>query len=394
MSRARVSRWAGRTVLAGLCWLPVATVAILLSAPSATVITLALPGAALTVLFGKGFSLVPSYFARSLSIGWAPAATLALAVPAVALLAAEPFAGVPAVVGSIGAVLWLVALLVWAGTLAWTVRGNLTGAETGTVEANADRERLDRLSNAGIPIAVLYLLVGALALVGVNLGLGWPAAGRAGVAHLLGAGGATLAILTIGFRVYPRFLVSKPPRVLPPIVIPAGVLGPAFLVLGLGGIPWSLHAGAILEAVAVGGFALAYAITFWRSDRRRIGLYGPLLGVGLASGAVVLALLFVFEATRRPVIAAHRRLMLLGFLGTTVGGTAFQFYPPAVGGLGLSRDETASAALVAFAGGIGVNAIAMVFELELLATAGMGIATIGAALIPLLVAAVFRERAA
>lgn len=394
MSRARISRWAGRTVLAGLCWLALAAIAVPIGAPSATVIALALPGAACTVFLGKAFALIPSYFARTLSPAWAPQSTALLVVPGVFGLAAEPFAGVPSLVGVFGATLWLGGVAVWAGSLVWTIRGNLTGRETGTGEANAEREPLDRLSNATAPLAMAYLLIGAVVLLAVRLDVGWPAGGRVSMAHLLGAGGAALAIFAVGFRLYPRFLVAEPPNWLARIVLPAGALGPALLAVGVGGRTWALHAGAALETTAIVGFAVAYVVTFSRSDKRRIGLYGPLAGSILAVGAAALAVSFVVGWTSGVIVPVHRRLMLLGFLGTTIAGTAFQFYPPNVGSLSLSSDRTAAVALAALSGGLAIHAVGVATTIALVDVGGAWLAAGGATLVPILVGATLFERGA
>lgn len=364
----------------------------LLDAPAELTIALALPGAACTVFMGKAFGLLPSYFARTLEPVWAPQFTGIFAVAGVLGLALAPVANVPEEVGAIGAALWLAAVLVWTGSLAWTARDNLTGSETGTGEANEDRQPLDRLANAAAPIAVLYLLAGAVILLGVRAELVWAVGRRPVVAHLLGAGGAALAIFAVGFRLYPRFLVAHPPRVFPRIVLPAGAMGPALLAVGVSGQQWALHTGAGLEFVAIFGFAVAYAVTFWRSDRRRIGLYGPLIGIWLAVAAAGLAVLVVTGWSSWGVIPIHRRLMLIGFLGTTIAGTAIQFYPPAIGTLWLSTDRTAGIALVALGGGTAVNAMGLLLDSSALALSGAAMAVVGGTLIPLLVGATLLER--
>jgi hypothetical protein len=164
------------------------------------------------------------------------------------------------------------------------------------------------------------------------------------------------------------------------------------LAFGVTGRQWALHAGAGLEFVAILGFAVAYSATFWRSDRRRIGLYGPLIGILLALTAAVLAVLVVTGLGSRGLIPIHRRFMLIGFLGTTIAGTAIQFYPPAVGSLWLSTDRTAAVALAAIGGGTAVNGAGLSLDSQLLAMSGGAVTVIGATLIPLLVGATLLER--
>ncbi|MFB6095362.1 MAG: hypothetical protein ABEJ71_02780, partial [Halodesulfurarchaeum sp.] len=258
----------------------------------------------------------------------------------------------------------------------------------------ADRARLDRWANAAMPVAVAYLLAGSGALVSVTAGWSWPAGGRAAVAHLLGAGGLALAILAVGCRLYPRFLVATPPRYLPRLVLGTGAVGPAALAMGVGGASRLLWIGAVLEATAITGFAALYALTFRRSDRRRIGLYGPLAGSALALAGALLELWMVLSPTGYRYLGAHRRLMLIGFLGTTIAGTAFQFYPPAVGTLprGLASDRTAAVALGALSLGVALEALGIGRSAGPLVTLGGLLATAGGLLVAVLVWATLRER--
>jgi len=165
---------------------------------------------------------------------------------------------VPRAVGAAGALLWAAGVAVFLGTLGWTVRDNLTGAETGTGEHNADCRPVDRLANAAVPVVGVYLAVGTYVLLAVHLPLptildGYPVR----LSHLLTAGTAALLVFAVGFRLLPRFLVTHPPRWLVPAVLVAGALGPALIAAGLPGGPL-LMAGAALETVAVIGFAGTY----------------------------------------------------------------------------------------------------------------------------------------
>jgi hypothetical protein len=299
---------------------------------------------------------------------------------------------VPAAVGVAGAAGWAAGASVLVGALGWTVRGNLTGRETGTGEASADRRRVDRFANAFVPVVLCYLLAGAYETVAVAAGLPTLAGrGAAGATHLLAAGAATLLVFAVGFRLLPRFLVSSPPPALVAAVLPAGAVGPALVAGDLWGGVW-FRVGAAVEAVAVAGFALAYVALFARSEKRRVGLYGPLAGAVAGVAGVALGAQFAFAGVPPGGVVAHYRLNLLGFLGLTVVGLAYQFYPPAVGTFPGADDRTALVSLACLAAGVGTEAAASLAGVAAGATLGRLLALAGAGLYASLLFGLFRER--
>jgi hypothetical protein len=294
MAADAVTRWARRFLAASAAFLVAWQVAALAGLPRATGVTLAVHGFVLHAVFGKAYSLVPSYFDRTLAVPRAPAIHLSLSALGAVGLAVGPLAGVPDPIGTAGATLWVGGVAAFVGSLAWTVRDNPTGRETGTGGPNAHREPIDRYANAFVPVALAYLLVGSYATLATRAGGPWPGSlGAAPTAHLLAAGVATLTVFAVGFRLFPRFLVAAPTRALVAVVLPAGALGPATLAGSFYGGTW-FRVGALLEAVAVLGFGAAYAALFARSERRRVGLYGPLVGVACGAAGVALGLHFAF----------------------------------------------------------------------------------------------------
>lgn len=175
---------------------------------------------------------MPSYFDRTLAVPRAPAVQFPLSVGGVVALAIGTHAAAPELVTQVGAAAWFAGLLVWVGALGWTVRDNLTGGETGTGDHQAERRPVDRASNAAVPVVAGYLLVGSYELLAAAVGLPTLLAGApARVSHLLGAGGAALLVFAVGFRLFPRFLVAHPPRVLVAAVLVAVFAGVAALAL-------------------------------------------------------------------------------------------------------------------------------------------------------------------
>lgn len=246
---------------------------------------------------------------------------------------------------TIGAVAWFAGVCVWVGALGWTVRDNPTGAETGTGEYQAERRSIDHAGNAAVLVVALYLLAGSYELLAGTIGLPTLLDGATTrVSHMLGAGGATLLVFAVGFRLFSRFLVPHPPRALVALVLPTGIVGPALVAAGLYD-QRLLAVGAVLEGLAVAGFALAYGVLYARSGRDRVGL----TAVGVAVVGRLVA-----------VIELHYRFALAGFLGLTVVGAAIQLYPPTVGEWPGSADRTALVAVALIAGGLVVQLLGLV----------------------------------
>jgi hypothetical protein len=418
VSAAAVTRWARRFLAASALFLVAWQVAALLavlpewqmgvpalaSIPRQTQVVLAVHGFVLHAVFGKAYSLVPSYFDRSLAIPQAPAVQLPLTAAGAVGSAVGSLPGVPEVVslvGTLGAVLWAAGVVVFVAALAWTLRDNPTGRETGTSEANAHRRRVDRFANAFVPVVLGYLLVGAYGTITGQIAVPdpFPVLAFAQTAHLLAAGTAALLIFAVGFRLFPRFLVASPPSTLVAVVLPAGAVGPAILAWNLYRNPW-FRVGAVLQAIAIVGFAVTYAVLFARSDRRRVGFYAVLFAVGAGVLGVLVGLQFAlggfatvpFAGSGFVLVDAHFRLNVLGVLGLTIMGATYQFHPPTVGTFPGASDRTAltAAALVGLGllGELG-GAIAGV---ELAVGVGRAVALAGAAIFACLLLGVFRER--
>lgn len=386
-----VSRWARRFVLASAAFLVAWQVGTVLGTPRRTAVVLGLYGFVLHVVFGKALSLVPSYFDRRLSLTWAPPLVLVLTATGTVLLAAGGAWGLP-VVGTAGAVLWTAGVVGFVAALAWTVRGNVTGRATATSQANEERRPIDRVANAFVPIAFAYLLIGTVGTLGLHVrSLAVPGLSAAGVAHLLAAGFASLMVFAVGFRLLPRFLVVSPPRPLVWLVLPAGATAPAILAWSLWKGVW-FQVGAALQALAVVGFAVAFGVMYGRSERRRVGFYGPLAGVLAGTLGVLLGLQFALVGAGPGLVEAHFRLNVLGFLGLTIVGTAYQFYPPTVGTFRGSSDRTAVGTIVAIGGGLLVEVIGLVGGITTLAVGGPLLALAGTLGYAWLLIGLFRER--
>ncbi|WP_340099293.1 hypothetical protein [Salinibaculum salinum] len=352
MSSARISRWARRFLLVSAAWFVLSQVAVLTAVPRRAEIFLGLYGFVLTTVFGKAYSLVPSYFDRTLAWTYAPAVQLPLSTGGVAALALGGAGVGPTWLSAAGALAWVAGVAVFLGTMLVTIGGNLTGAETGTGDANADRRGLDRLANAFVPVVFGYLLVGCLELLAGEVGTPSLFGGLAvRTTHLLVAGVALLLLFSVGYRLLPRFLVVYPSRRLAAIVLTFGTLGPALLAWGYpAGTVFQV--GAVLQSIAVVGFAGAYLRMLSRTERDRVGLYSVAVAVVLGCLGVALGTHFAFAGLDAELATAHRHVNVYGLLGLSIVGAVYQFYPPAVCPWPGGNDRTALATIALVATGL------------------------------------------
>lgn len=330
MSRARISRWTRRFLLVSAGWFVLSQVAVLAGGGRGVEVTLGLYGFVLTTVFGKAYSLVPSYFDRTLAWPSAPMVQFPLTTAGVAGLALSEWRVGPEWLAAAGATLWVAGVVVFLGTILGTVRGNLTGAATATGSTDADRQGLDRLANAAVPVVLLYLVAGSSELLAATVGTPAVLGGSTvRTSHHLAAGVALLLLFAVGYRLLPRFLVSRPSTPLAGVVLSAGAVGPALLAWGYpsGSV---FRAGAVVESVAVAGFALAYLRMVADTDRDRVGFYGPLAGVLFGCLGVALGAHFAFVGLDPALGAVHRRVNVFGLLGLSIVGAVYQFYPPAI----------------------------------------------------------------
>lgn len=393
MSKQQVSRWARRYVVASASFLVLWQAGLVVGIPRRTSVTLGLFGFVLHMVFGKAYSLLPTYFDRQLSWGWAPGVQFALTVLGALSLAAAPLDLLPArPTATAGAVLWAAGVGVFLTAIGWTIRGNPIGRETATGGVNQDREPVDRFANAFMPLALAYLALGTYATLATHTPLPTPLDGYPPRAtHLLAAGTASLLVFAVGFRLLPRFLVATPPRNLVRVVLPAGALAPLLLA-------WSLPASgllapaALLQATAIVGFAVAFLVMFRQSERRRVGFYGVALGCIAGVGGVLFGLHFATGGPTPSLVTAHYRLTLLGFLGLTIVGIAFQFYPPNAARVRFADDRTGFAAIGALAAGLTLQVGGLAAGRPTVVVAGELVSLVGALAYWFLLVALFRER--
>lgn len=368
----RVSAWSRRYLTVSALYLLAWQIASLQGVDA--VLGLGVMGFVLHAVFGEAYTLLPGYFDTEPASTHAMGLQLFLTAPAGLLVALEPFVGT----GVTGSVLWFLGVVVFLGNVGWSVRGNLTGRRTGTAESKSDRRWVDRVANAFVPVALAYLALGSYQLLAVHTGAPSPLdALTPRVTHLLAAGVAALMVFAVGFRLLPRFLVEKPRKPFVAVVLPAGALAPLLIAAALNDGA-AFQVGAVLEAIAVIGFAAAYIRMYLSSDRNRVGFHGVLLGSVSGVLGVLLGLSFAFGGLDSGLVYLHSRLNVMGFLGLTIVGVVYQFYPPNVGKFRGAGDTTALASIALLALGLAVETTGVLVGESLLWWLGRGVGFLGA----------------
>lgn len=394
----RISQWSRRFVLASALFFVAWRVGVLVGLSREGQVVLAVLGFVFHMIFAKGYSLIPTYFDRDLRPSWLPMVHFPLTTIGTICLAlgATDILGWPGPITSIGSILWSGGVVVFVGSLLWSIRDNVSGRETATGDHNRDRRRVDRIANLFVPVALGYLLFGSYVLLAATTALPPVFDGyRPRAIHLLVTGAATLMVFAIGFRLLPRFFRASPPRRLVVLVLPLGAVAPL-------GLAWTLPAGrlfpvfATMEAIAVAGYALVVVTLVRRSDTLRTGLFAVPLGAASGVVGVGIGLWFAFVEIHGSIVATHLDVNLLGFLGLTIVGLAFQFYPPRAGSFPGSDDRTAIVAigtiiggLVLATGGVLLDVSTAIGGMEYVVGIGRGAALLGAILYAYLVSGVF-----
>ncbi|MFC7044198.1 hypothetical protein ACFQH6_01160 [Halobacteriaceae archaeon GCM10025711] len=116
-----------------------------------------------------------------------------------------------------------------------------------------------------------------------------------------------------------------------------------------------------------------------------------LAAVVSATLAIALGLWFAFEARPPSFVLAHLRLNLLGFLGLSILGVTYQFYPPNAGRFPGANDRVALVTIGLVAGGLWAEAAGLVFGVPAAETVGGVAALAGAAGYAYLIAGLFRQ---
>jgi hypothetical protein len=372
-----VSRWTRYFAVASAVSMVFLQVALLLEAPRRAVTIIGLFGAVLPMVFGMAYLLLPSYVGRTLSWRRLAGVHFAAAYVGAGILATDALVGLSSTVVVVGAGVWSLGVAVFVGTLARTVVPAVVADPHVVLRSEGRPQRSSRLATLAIPVALGYLVVGTVALLSTFTDLpDLVGATAPAVVHYYGAGFVALLIFALGLRLLTGFFHVAPPRVLAWPVLLAGSVAPALLAATVWGGPW-FRIGAGLEVVAVLGYLAIVGVVAVRTDRRRVGLYGVVLGGIGGAVAVGAAALFAVDVGYPVLVAVHVPLVLDGFLLTTIVGYAYLFFPVTNGQFRGANERTALATMLALASGVGIGAFGTGFAAPEVRTSGFVLTLFG-----------------
>ncbi len=338
-----VNKWGRRFVLTGVIFLVVWQLSVLTNFPRRTTVSLGIFGFILHVILGKGYTLIPSYFHESLKPKKSPFLTFPLTVFGAILISIAP--AYP-LVNLYGSLIWSLGILIFFGSITWSVRENPTGKKTeNSNKSKKDLEPVDNFANPFMLIALLYIILGSLWFFISNFNFFSNPFIPQKISHFLAAGGGALLLFSVGFRLLPRFLGSKPSLNMARITLPTGAIGPLLISIGLP-IGSIFQLGAAIEAIAVTAFMVEYIRMLYISKTKNIGFYSIAIGVLSGFIAILIGLHFAFTGQLTPtLVTIHYRLNLVGFLGLSIIGVTYRFYPPTIGNFFAAKKSTAIASV-------------------------------------------------
>jgi hypothetical protein len=364
-----VSRWTRRFAIASAISMVGLQIAFLLEMSLYASAIVGLFGAVLPMTFGMAYLLVPSYVGRTLAADRLPGIHLAVTYLGAGLLLAGEVAECDDWVIAMGAFLWSVGVVIFVGTLCWTVIP-VVSMGLSTVRRSSGVPR-GAAQFAAIEIAIGYLIVGTAILLSVHTGL--PIALTAtfpSVVHFYGVGFATVLIFALGARLLPGFFDVELPTVSSWGVLVPGSVAPAVLAFQFWTPPW-FAVGAGLATVAMVGYAGTVIVVASRTDRPRIGLYGILLGAIGGVVAVSIPMAGVLGIGSIPFVRLHVPVVLNGFLLVTIVGYAYQFFPVTTGRFRGASERIALSTLLLLALGTIIQASGILVAAELLRLGGI-----------------------
>jgi len=376
MATGRLSRWTRYFTVASAASLVVSQAVAVPGGPRSLVVTVAVFGFVCPMIFGMAYLLLPSYVGRTLADQRLPGGHFALAyLGSGALVAGRALDRVA--LARIGVILWSGGVAVFVGALAWTVVPAVLDRPEVILRSDEAPQRSTRLATAMIAVALGYLVVGTSALLGWA-GLGpVPAFAFPAVVHYYTAGFGALLIFALGARLVPGFFHVTPPRVGTWVALVPGAIAPGLLGTFLwGGVAFRI--GAVLQAVAMVGYAGVVVYVFRRSDWQRVGLAGIVLGAVAGVVAVGINLPAAFGGVAPGQVRAHVATVVTGFFALTIVGYAVQFFAVTSGRFRGASDRGVGAVVAALAFGTLARTGGLLAGVDAVSRAGAGLALCGA----------------
>lgn len=185
-------------------------------------------------------------------------------------------------------------------------------------------------------------------------------------------------IFALGIRLLTGFFHVVPPRSVSWVVLGAGGTAPHLLAPNLWASPW-FEAGGVLLVIAMAGDAWLVGVVASRTDNRRVGLYGIVLGAVAGVVGTALAALFALDLVGIGLLYVHGTLLLEGFFFLTIVGYAYQFFPVTAGSYVGASERATVGSILALAAGVGLRSVGSALAIAPLETVGVGLALAGTA---------------
>jgi len=376
MATGNLSRWTRYFTVASAVSLVISQAVAILGGTRSLVVTIAVFGFICPMIFGMAYLLLPSYVGRTLADQRLPGIHFALAYLGTGTLVVGRALD-RAVLSRTGVTLWSVGVVVFVGALAWTVVPAVRDRPEVVLRSDEPPQRSTRLATAAIAVAICYLLAGTGAL------LGWvgfepvPVFVFPAVVHYHAAGLGALLIFALGTRLVPGFFHVTPPRVGTWFALLPGAVAPGLLGTFLwGGV--AFRVGAVLQTVAMVGYAGVAVYVFWRTDWHRVGLVGVVLGAVAGVLAVGINLPAAFGQVAPGQVRAHAATVVTGFFALTIVGYAVQFFAVTSSRFRGASDRGVGAVIVALAFGTLARAGGLLTGADLVSRIGVGVTLCGA----------------
>ncbi|MFC6766195.1 hypothetical protein [Natrinema soli] len=378
MNRAGgVSRWTHAFAVASALGMVGLQATYLLDWPLRAIGLFGLLGAVLPMTFGMAYLLLPAYVGTTLATHRLPGVHLVVSYAGAAVLVAGQLTTLPRLLVVAGTTLWSLGVGCFLGALGKTI-GPALRANPSVVIRSRDRpQRSTRAATATVPLAILYLAIGTIALLArASSAPAIPGTTIPGVVHFYAVGFAAVLIISLGARLLVGFFHVVPPRPLTWGALGGSVVAPALIAGGFW--TWPLfQVGAVVLAFGVLCYLGMVAVVAVRTDRRRIGLVGVLSGAFAGAGGVLVAATVAIDGGAAWPIEAHVPLVLDGFLLLTIIGYAYEFFPIGTGQFTGASDRVGLAAIVILGGGVLLRAVAPPLSVPLVGDIGAALGIVG-----------------
>lgn len=375
---AGVAQWTEYFVVSSACSLVAYFASVSVGLPHRVQVLLGLYGFACLMVFGMGYLLLPPYVGRTVIDHRFAGGHLILAVLGLCLLVAGHLVETFDSVGRFGGLLWASGVAVFAVSLAATALNAWSDPGTDRAAGVPGRDTSLKWAAAAIPVTVAYLVLGTLALFnGPSVAGSVPVPHSPAVpSHAYAAGFAGLLVFALGARLLPGFFGASPPHRLLSAVLGTGAAAPLLLTVGLWANPW-FSFGAVLEGIAMTGYAVCVAVVLRRSDRVRVGGYGIAMGAVAGVAATVAGASAAFGVDVATAVNVHVRLVLGGFLPLTIVGYALLFFPVTDGQFRGATHRTVRFVLVALFSGLVLQVAGLLCGVGVVARGGAATSLVG-----------------